>query len=97
MDKQDFCQSCDQKNHCQDVYRRLGHAEGPSVVSKVVAAFLLPIVVFVVSLAVFEVILAKAVDMKGLQTALSLLLALLVTAVCVLTIKAISKQLSKDK
>lgn len=97
MDKQDFCRSCDQKNHCQDVYRQLGHAEGPSVVSKVVAAFLLPIVVFVASLAVFEVILARAVDTKGLQTALSLLLALSVTAISVLSIRAISKRLSRNK
>ena len=97
MDKQDFCESCDQKHNCQEVYRQLGKAKGPSVISKVVVAFLLPLVVFIASLVVFDHILGKAMNNKEVQTALSFLLALSVSFICILIIKAIYKRLSKDK
>ena len=97
MYRQDFCESCNQKHNCQDAYRQLGKAKGPSVVLKIVLAFLLPIVVFVASLAAIEQILAKVLCAKGPQTALSFLLALGVTAVCVLVIRALNRQKSKNK
>ena len=70
----------------------MGNNKGPSVVSKVLAAFLLPIVVFIAALAVFERVLAGVIDTKGLQTALSFPVALLVTSVFILIIRAINKQ-----
>ena len=75
----------------------MSKAKGPSIVPKVVVAFLLPIVVFIVSLAAFERVLAKAVNAKQLQTVFALLLALSVSSVCVLITKAINRQLSKNK
>ncbi|MHC4482665.1 MAG: SoxR reducing system RseC family protein [Planctomycetota bacterium] len=97
MNEQDFCKSCNQKDNCQEVYERLGKAEGPSVVFKVVIAFLLPLVVFTVSIAVFELILARAMNAKGLQTALSVLLAVSATFACILLIRRISGRVSKEK
>ncbi len=61
---------------------------------KVIAAFLLPMVVFIAALVAFEEILAGA---KELQTTLSFLLALLVTFISILIIKAVNRQLSKNK
>jgi len=95
--QQKFCRHCRQKHDCGEVYRHLGKAQGPSVASKVVVAFLLPIMVFIASLAVFERVLAGVIDTKGLQTALGFLLALSATAICVMTTKAINKRFNKNR
>jgi len=97
MAQEKFCQECNQRHECRDVYQQLGKAEGPSVVFKVVAAFLLPLMVFIAALAASEKILAKTINSKEVQTALSFLLALSVTFVCIFVLKAINRQLSKDK
>jgi hypothetical protein len=91
------CQECDQKHKCQDIYQQLGKAQGPSVAFKAVVAFLLPLLIFIVSLAVFERILARTTDVKGLRIALDFLLALLVTLATMLIIKVINKHLDKNK
>ncbi len=97
MAQQKFCQECNQRHGCRDVYQQLGKAEGPSVVFKVVVAFLLPLMVVIAVLAASEKILAKTINSKEAQTALSFLLALSVTFVCIFVLKAINRQLSKDK
>ena len=97
MAQQKFCQECNQRHECREVYQQLGKAEGPSVVFKVVAAFLLPLMVFIAALATSEKILAKVINSKETQTALSFLLALSVTFVCIFVLKAINRRLSKDK
>ncbi len=91
------CQECDQKHKCRDVYQQLGKAQGPSVAFKAVVAFLLPILIFIASLAAFEGILARVTDIKGLRIALDFLLALSVTLATMLIIKAINKRLNKNK
>ena len=93
MAQEKFCQDCDQKHDCQKIYEQLGNVKGPSVVFKVIVAFLLPMVVFIVSLAVFEEVLAKAVNTEELQTLLSFLISLLITFVCILIVQTINRQL----
>jgi len=97
MAQEKFCLECNQRHDCREVYQQLGKAEGPSVVFKVVVAFLLPLMVFIAALAASEKILAKTINNKETQTALSFLLALSITFVCILIIKAINRQPSKDK
>jgi hypothetical protein len=94
--KQDFCQNCAEQHRCQEVYERLGRAQGPSVVPKVLAAFLLPLVVFIVSLAAFERIIATVVARKGLQTALGAVFALFATFICVVVTRAMSMRSAKN-
>jgi uncharacterized membrane protein len=91
MAEQKICEDCKQKHDCQRIYEQLGDVEGPSVVIKVIVAFLLPLVVFIVSLAAFQEIFAKAISSQRLQAALSLLLALLVTFVCILIVRMINR------
>lgn len=91
------CQECDQKHKCQEIYQQLGKAQGPSVVFKAVVAFLLPILIFIASLASFEGILVRTTDIKELRIVLDFLLALSVTLAMVLIIKVINKHLSKNK
>ena len=91
MKSQSFCQDCIQKHDCRSVYEQLGNDSGASVTLKVILAFLLPLIVFIVSLAVSERILARAINIEEVQIALSFLLALLATFVCVLITRVISK------
>lgn len=89
MLKQNRCQSCEQRHNCREIYQQLGKIESPSVIPKVLVAFLLPLVVFIAALAVFEGILANSTDTRELQTAVNFLLALLVTFAFTLIIRAI--------
>jgi positive regulator of sigma E activity len=62
-----------------------------------IIAFLLPIIVFVVSLAVFERAFTKIIDTKQLQMAISLLLAILSTLAVMLVAKVLNRQFEKNK
>jgi len=84
------CQGCSHKHNCQETYQKLANFKGFSVVLKVIVAFLLPIMVFIASLAAFERILAEAIYNRQLQTILSFLLALPVTFAVILFIKVIN-------
>jgi len=89
MAQEKFCQDCNQKHNCREVYQQLSDTKSPSVAAGAVVAFLLPILVFIGSLAAFEAILAR--------TALSFVLALSVTVGLILIMKTINRQLSKNK
>ena len=91
MASEKFCKDCIQKHDCRSVYEQLGNDSSPSVALKVILAFLLPLMVFIVSLAVFERVLAGAIATERMQTALCFVLALLATFVCVLITRVIHK------
>ena len=91
MASQRYCQDCIQKHDCKRIYEQLGDSPGPSVALNVILAFLLPLMVFIVSLAVFERVLVGEIDTERMQTAFSFVLALLATFVCVLITRVISK------
>jgi hypothetical protein len=85
MVQQEFCQACRQKNDCEKVYRKLGNAEGPPVTSRVVLAFLLPLIVFIAALGILDTMLPGA-------TGVSLLLAVLITFACIQITRAIRRR-----
>jgi hypothetical protein len=91
MESQRFCQECIQKHDCKRIYEQLGDSSGESVTLKVILAFLLPLIVFIVSLAVSDRCLTGAVKADGLKIILSLLLALLMTSVYVLITRVLNK------
>jgi uncharacterized membrane protein (DUF485 family) len=97
MAEQDFCHTCIHKHSCQTVYQHLGNTEGPSVGAKVSFAFLLPLIVFIVSLAISERLVAGAVSSTAAQTAVSLLLALGVTLACIVITKIATKRAGHDR
>jgi len=97
MSEKEFCQNCGQMHNCGQIYHQLGKAEGPSVVLKATEAFVLPIVVFITGLAVFEKILGGAITTGELRTAFSALSALVAAVVCVLIIKAINIKAGKKR
>lgn len=79
------------------MYEQLGKIEGPSIVKKVVLAFLLPLVVFVASLAIFERMLSAVLSAGQARSALSFVSALSLTFVCILLTKVINRQFGQDK
>jgi len=86
--KGNACQECSQKDSCRQVFAKLGNAEGPSVALKSILAFLLPLVIFIAALAIFEKIIQK-------NTGISFLLAVGLTAIYVLVVWSVSKYLKK--
>jgi hypothetical protein len=97
MGQQKICEDCYQKHNCQEIYEKLGKTKGRSVVFKVLIAFLLPMLVFIGFLAGFEGIWGEAIKLNKLQIILNFLLALVLTGVCVLIIRAINECVAKDK
>jgi len=97
MTENEFCGNCNQKHNCGSIYHQLGNIKGPSVVVKVVVAFLLPLVVFIFSLAAFQEIFTEAVRSQSMQIILSMASALSVTFSCILIVKMINKRLGPVK
>jgi len=95
MDKQKTCKGCSYEHNCQNVYKRMADFQGSSIIFKVCLAFLLPVLVFIISLAVFERTLTKMINTVWLQITLGFLFALSVTFVVMLIIKAINKEVNK--
>ena len=90
MTEQDSCRSCTQKHDCQKVYDRVGNTPGPSVTVEVCLAFLLPLVVFIASLAIAQKILAATAEPA--RTVISLALALASTLGCILIVRMIKQK-----
>ena len=94
MIQKEFCQDCHQKHNCQEVYRQLSHATCPSITRKVIGAFLLPMVIFIVSLAFFYKIFAATA--QQLHTIVSFLMALLITSLCLFVTRVITRRFHKE-
>ncbi|NLH16147.1 MAG: SoxR reducing system RseC family protein [Phycisphaerae bacterium] len=81
----DRCSGCGQRSSCGSVYQKLGAAKGPSVLGLSLIAFLLPIVQFLLALAVIEWFLRAWIADQDLRWLAGILPALLVS-VCGITI-----------
>lgn len=92
-----LCEHCSQRQSCPAIYEKLGNRTGPSVGSKVIVAFLLPIIIFIASVVASEHILAPAIEAKRLRTAICFLLALSVTVGLIVLAQAVSRQSEKTE
>ena len=88
MPKGNICQECSQKESCKQAFEKLGNAKGPSVTIKSILAFLVPLIIFIAALAVFEKILQK-------NAGISFLLATGATAIYILVVWFVSKHSGK--
>jgi len=86
MDEQ-HCQGCAHQNSCEKIYDQLCNSKGPSVLRNVVEVFLLPLVLFVVSLVLAEHFLAPRVAGELLRIFLMVFSALIVVAVYILVLR----------
>jgi hypothetical protein len=90
------CQGCGFRQTCEQVYRRLGSSSSSGPVTlKVVLAFLLPLIVFIASIAFFERILSSALSAKWLVMLLRLFSAVSITLVFTLIVKKIYNKFNK--
>ncbi len=67
-----FCSNCAQSRNCSAVYEYLGKSDGESVVCKVLVAFLLPIAVFIIALAMFEKLAGPIAGFVGASAAVGI-------------------------
>jgi len=95
MAEQDPCRSCVQKHECQKVYDKIGSTPGRSVTVEVCLAFLLPLVVFTVVLAICQRFLAGTGE--AARTAISLALALVSTFGCILIVRMIKQRICQSR
>ena len=87
MGLQELCQKCGQRQDCGKVYEQLGKSDRASVVREVVLAFLLPLAIFIISLAIFERMFSGLTHAGQLQSALSFVSALLLTLISIVLTK----------
>ncbi len=95
MTRQEFCRQCIHKNSCSEIYRVLGSKRGPSVLSRVLSAFLLPAAMFIASVAASMHVIAKFIHSPEIQNALAFLLAVAATLLFVPAFKLITAKLKK--
>ena len=90
------CNECPQKRSCKDVYRRLGEYRGQSVAFKVVVVFVIPVLIFIFTLAVAENLLLHTINSRNMASLLSFLIALIVTLLAVFITSFVIKKYSKE-
>ncbi len=56
------CKNCGQKESCQQIFEKLSGSKAPPILLKVVQAFLLPLILFIVVLAAMEKALAERIS-----------------------------------
>ena len=90
----DSCAGCDQKEQCGQVFKKLGNTEGPNVTRPVILAFLVPILVFIATLAGANKLLQDRIEGKTL-IAVTFAAALATTLIAVIIIRAFRRSLNK--
>lgn len=94
MNEEKFCQGCGKRPGCRQIFEQLGNRKSPSVIPKVLAAFLVPMLTFIVSLLISTHILGNIIDTKPLVTVFSFILALATTLAAITIINLLRKQIS---
>ena len=67
------CHNCQHHNDCQDVYEQLGNSKSPPITIGVLQAFLLPLVIFIVTAVASQ----RAFDMREVHESVRILLCVL--------------------
>mgnify|MGYP006305081809 FL=1 len=69
MAQNGFCKDCGHKNSCQNVYEKLGKADGPSIFMHVLLVLLFPMIVFIAVLSCSAVFFRHVFGSGTLETA----------------------------
>lgn len=77
---------------CIDIYQQIGQAKGPSVMGKVLLAFVLPVFVFIGSLILAEYLLSAVITEGGWKTFIAFAASLVVTIVFVQLIRIFTRK-----
>ena len=95
MKNDDYCSGCGHKDTCRQAYDKMGKAKGPNVAMKAIVAFLVPIGVFVGSLAGSQRLLGNRFAGHAL-TLVSFILASSITLLVVFVIRAVNRPKKKE-
>ncbi len=97
MTDKEICGKCSQRNDCRQVYQQISAYKGPSVLGKVLIAFAVPILSFVLAVAVFQYLAVKWINSRQLQVVFSLCLAVGITGLVVGITQVANRRLRKDR
>jgi hypothetical protein len=97
MEDKRICKDCFHKDNCSEIYRQMGRIKGKSVTLKVIVAFLLPLIIFIATLAIFQELTAGMIKSEGLQTILGLLAAFAAGFTCVLISKLLNREAGQNR
>ena len=75
------CNKCVKKDSCQEIYRQIGRSRAGPVTVKVLQAFVLPLVIFIVVLAATERLLTEKVAGEKLRIMLDIAAAVVAVSV----------------
>lgn len=84
MSEESVCPNCVHSETCQTVYQRLGEQSGASVAPAAFGAFVLPLIIFIVSLAAGQKVLSIFLQNRTVVILAALLLALSISFAAVL-------------
>lgn len=91
-----LCDNCGYRHGrgrcCIDIYQQLGRTKGPSVVGKVFVAFVLPLLVFIVSLVLAGYVLSIFLAESGINALLAFLIAIALTVIFVQLIRVLTRK-----
>jgi uncharacterized protein YqhQ len=96
MDPKQNCSGCVESDRCMSAYEQAGKAQGPSVVGEVIIAFLVPIIIFIVVLAVSENWLLTSFESEKTRTGISVLAALGIVLAYILLLSQFNKVISRN-
>lgn len=86
MDQQQ-CRSCAMKDRCSQVYQTLGESKVPNVLGKVVLAFLLPLILFIISVVAAERLLTDRLINPAAGSLISFVAAAAVVTIYLIILK----------
>jgi uncharacterized protein (DUF2236 family) len=85
MDQQ--CKNCGEKERCREIFEKLGSSKAPPVLLKVIQAFLLPLILFIVALAVAEKVLTERLNSSLGRNLLALVAGVIVVCLYLAVLK----------
>lgn len=87
MTDQQQCQDCGQRHNCQEVYQQMSNSKVPKVLPKVIQAFVVPLVIFIVALVVSEKLLAERLQSEASKTLATLVISILAVLLYLVILK----------
>lgn len=97
MTDQGICGKCSQSDSCKEAYQRIADNKGPSVLGKVLIAFAIPLLSFVVAVAVFQQLTDRLMPSRWGATVLSFVLAVGTTVLVVAVTRVVNRRFGKNR
>ena len=88
MEEGQFCQSCEQRRDCRQIYEQMGNVKGSSIALSVFLVFLLPMGVFIGGLIISQGAFARLVQSPTVATVASVLFAAAMSFAVILVVKS---------